>query len=184
MSATPAARCAARPRSPASATFGCGEAPGFTDMELLARSRARSGCRRRPDDARHRRPVHRQRQLGDVADAGGRVPRHPAELHRRHDARRLELHRPPAAGDAGAAVGPVQCGAGLLRQHPAHGDLRPPRDRRQPPLPRPAALRDTVRADDAGGSLCAGRRRATCTSSAPRGASSPRWRWPRAPGRS
>ena len=52
------------------ATFGCGEAPGFTDMELLARAAHAAVADAGLTMHDHRRHCHGQRQCGDVAYAG------------------------------------------------------------------------------------------------------------------
>ena len=121
------------------------------------RRRTRRGGRCGPDDERHRRPVHRQR----VAPRCG-----PCRWSSTSASARSYIDGTMIGGSsfiahllpAMQALQSGQCNAVLVcygsAQRTRH--LRPARSGGQPPLPRPAALRDAVRADAAAVGLCAG----------------------------
>ena len=110
-----------------------------------------------PDHAGHRRTGHLQRQRQHVDHARDRAPGHQPHLRGRHDDRRQQLHRPPAARHPRAGGRPVQGRAGVLRQRPALGHLPQGRPGGAA-FPGPAALRVPLRARAARDRLCAGGR--------------------------
>ena len=133
------------------ATYGMGEAPGLSSMDLAVQAsvRALGQVGLTPGDV-DGLFIGAARRLPLRADVR-RVPGHPAAGHGQQPHRRLGLPHARDVGGAGDRGGPVRRGADRLRQQPAH--------RGRWPGQRAAAvgLRGAVQAGTPGRRLCAGR---------------------------
>ena len=122
------------------ATFGCGETPGFTDLELLARSAraavADAGLKMSDIDGLCTASASSTMWGLPVVEYLGLNPRY-IDTTMLGGSSFIAHLLPAMRGDP---LGPMQSGAGLLRQRAAQRGLRPARDRRRPALPGPAAL--------------------------------------------
>ena len=88
----------------AAETTELGKIPDMLAAPAARRRRAQRAGRRGPQAARHRRRRHRRR----VADRARALPRHHADVGRRHQRRRLLVHAARAPRRRGDQRGPVQ----------------------------------------------------------------------------
>ncbi len=162
---------------------GLGEAHGKTEMEILVEAAKAAVKDASTVDARHRRHRHGQRRRHHAGSCRWRstLGIQPKFV----DSTMIggsQLRLAHAARDDGAGSRPLRRRAGLLRRQPAHLHGGPGRHRQGARRAGPAAVRDPYQ-PLAPITSTRWPPRATCTSTAPRARSWPRWPWRRASGR-